>query len=191
MNIGLVGGGINGLCCAWRLAEQGHQVKVYERDQIMGATSRASSKLLHGGLRYLENGEFRLVREALRERDAWLQRAPQFAKPIRLVMPIYRNARRPKWMIAVGLFLYDNIAGRSRLPNSKQLSAKEISQRDNALNTNGLLGGFEFSDGQMDDQALGIWVSEQAQKQGVKLAINSEVKAVDAEGNITTTVGET
>ena len=69
MDIGIAGGGINGLCCAWVLQQQGHKVALYERDQVAAATSSASSKLLHGGLRYLENREFRLVREALRERD--------------------------------------------------------------------------------------------------------------------------
>ncbi|MCM8595713.1 FAD-dependent oxidoreductase, partial [Accumulibacter sp.] len=93
MNVGIVGGGINGLCCAWLLQQQGHAVRLYERDRLMAATSSRSSKLLHGGLRYLENLELRLVREALRERDAWLRRAPELTSPLRLVMPIYRDSR--------------------------------------------------------------------------------------------------
>lgn len=156
MNIGIVGGGINGLCCAWQLAEQGHRVDLYERDTIMNATSRASSKMLHGGLRYLENGEFRLVREALRERDDWIRRTPQLAKPLRLVMPIYHESRRPTWMIALGLFLYDSLAGESLLPKAKRLSSRELARRDPELITEGLQCGFEFSDGQMDDHALGL-----------------------------------
>lgn len=116
MRLAVVGGGINGLCCAWRLAEDGHTVTVYERGRIMEATSSASSKLLHGGLRYLENGGLRLVREALRDLDAWIRRAPHLAWPIRLVLPIYRGSRRPRWMVAVGLFAYDRIAGRTELP---------------------------------------------------------------------------
>ena len=90
MRIAVVGGGINGLCCAWRLAEGGHTVTVYERGRIMEATSSASSKLLHGGLRYLENGELCLVREALRERDAWIRRAPHLAWPW-LLYPSYAS----------------------------------------------------------------------------------------------------
>ena len=102
MKIGIIGGGINGLCCARELASQGHRVHLYERDTIMNATSRASSRLLHGGLRYLENGEFRLVREALRERDAWIQRVPKLTNPLRLVIPIYKGSQRPRWLVAGG-----------------------------------------------------------------------------------------
>ena len=137
-----MGGGINGLCCAWQLAKQNHQVRLYERDQLMYATSRSSSKLLHGGLRYLENREFRLVREALRERDAWIKRVPHLAKPLRLVIPIYQNSRRPSWMVGLGLFLYDHLAGKSDLPRATRLSALEMTRRDPSLNPIGLQGGF-------------------------------------------------
>jgi glycerol-3-phosphate dehydrogenase len=142
------------------LAERGHSVTLYERDRIMGATSRASSKLLHGGLRYLENGEFRLVREALRERDAWIRRAPHLAWPIRLVMPIYRGARRPRSMVALGLFAYDRIAGHTDLPRATWLTATQLLQRDPTLRSHELIGGYEFSDAQMDDYALGLWVAD-------------------------------
>lgn len=191
MNIGIIGGGINGLCCAWQLAQQGHQVQLYERDTLMSATSRASSKLLHGGLRYLENGEFRLVREALRERDAWIKRAPQFAKPLRLVMPFYNQSRRHGWMIGLGLFLYDHLAGISALPKAKRLSAQELIQRDPSLNPEGLQGGYEFSDGQMDDQALGLWVAEQARQAGVCIAENTEIKSLTQDGQVTMASGNT
>jgi glycerol-3-phosphate dehydrogenase len=100
------------------------QIHLYERDRIVAATSSASSKLLHGGLRYLENREFRLVREALRERDAWLERVPQLTRPLRLVLPVYGDSRRPRWMMGVGLFLYDRLAGKSILPPSRWLSAR-------------------------------------------------------------------
>jgi glycerol-3-phosphate dehydrogenase len=172
VDIGIVGGGINGLCCAWSLAKQGHQVHLYERDKLMHATSAASSKLLHGGLRYLENREFRLVREALRERDAWIRRAPHLAKPLRLVMPIYAHSRRPSWMIALGLFLYDHVAGKSLFPKAKRLSKQELIRRDPILKPEGLQGGYEFSDGQMDDRALGMWVAEQAKQAGVDITEN-------------------
>jgi glycerol-3-phosphate dehydrogenase len=191
VDIGIIGSGINGLCCAWRLAEQGHQIKVYERGLIMEATSRASSKLLHGGLRYLENMEFRLVREALRERDAWIKRIPDLAKPLRLIMPIYQNSRRPRWIVATGLFLYDHLAGRSLLPKAKRLTTAEISIQDSSLSPKGLLGGFEFSDGQMDDHALGLWVASQAMAQGVNIEEHSEVLSVNSssKASITTNSG--
>ncbi len=191
MDIGIVGGGINGLCCAWKLACQGHQVHLYERDVLMGATSSASSKLLHGGLRYLENREFRLVREALLERDAWIKRVPHLAKPLRLVMPIYKQSRRPSWMIALGLYLYDNLAGKSLLPKAVRLSRQELLQRDPTLNPEGLQGGYEFWDGQMDDHELGLWVAEQARQAGVIISENTEAAALTLDGQITTAIGKT
>ena len=190
MDIGIVGGGINGLCCAWELSKQGHQVSLYERDRLMNATSRASSKLLHGGLRYLENGEFRLVREALRERDNWLQRVPELTRPLRLIMPIYQQARRPSWMIGIGLYLYDHLAGKSHLPKSRYISAEDILDRSPNLNPQGLQGGYEFSDGQMDDQALGQWVAEQAKQQGVQIAEMTEIVSINSTGHLATTAGK-
>ena len=184
MDIGIIGGGINGLCCAWVLQEQGHQVHLYERDRLMTATSSRSSKLLHGGLRYLENREFRLVREALRERDAWLQRAPQLTRPLRLVVPVYRQGRRQRWVMGTGLFLYDRLAGRSILPRSTWRTARDLLSRDPALKADGLIGGYEFSDGQMDDQALGLWVAEQAQAAGAIIHEQCAVAGIDREGGL-------
>lgn len=190
MRIAVVGGGINGLCTAWRLAEAGHAVTVYEQGRIMEATSRASSKLLHGGLRYLENGEFRLVREALRERDAWIRRAPHLAWPIRLVLPIYRGARRPRWMVALGLFAYDRIAGRTDLPKATWLTAAQLVDRDPTLRSQDLIGGYQFSDAQMDDYALGLWVAEQARSVGVTIREGVQVHSVSTTGTLTVS-GET
>lgn len=189
MQVGIVGGGINGLCCAWHFANRGHHVTLYERDRVMHGTSRTSSKLLHGGLRYLENGEFRLVREALRERDAWLKRAPELTRPLRLMMPIYRGNRRRRFMVAMGLFLYDRLAGKSELPGACWRSARELLAVDPALESRGLLGGYEFSDGQMDDYALGLWVAEQARAAGVEIAESREVLRVDTDGRVTTSDG--
>lgn len=191
MEIGIIGGGINGLCCAWQLAKQGHKVHIYERDTIMNATSRSSSKLLHGGLRYLENGEFRLVREALRERDAWIKRVPDIAKPLRLIIPIYKGALRPDWMYSTGLYLYDTLAGKSDLPKARRLSIKDIQDRDPTLKRSALLGGYEYSDGLMDDFALGQWVAGEARKIGVSIVERSEVLSIDYHGRLTTADGVT
>jgi glycerol-3-phosphate dehydrogenase len=184
VKVGIIGGGINGLCCAWELARQGHNVDLYERDSIMKATSRASSKLLHGGLRYLENGEFRLVREALRERDAWIQRVPELTNSLRLVIPIYKNSRRSQWLVAVGLFVYDHLAGRSVLAKSTRLTRGEMIARDPDLEQEGLSGGYEFSDGQMDDYKLGLWVADQAKEAGVEIHEEAEVVSVDEHGSV-------
>lgn len=184
MDVGIAGGGINGLCCAWVLAEQGHRVQLYERGGVVSATSSASSKLLHGGLRYLENREFRLVREALRERDEWIRRVPELTRPLRLVLPVYSDSRRSRWVMGAGLFLYDFLAGKSVLPPSKWLSAQEVLKRDPTLRAGGLKGGYEFSDGQMDDYALGMWVAKQARAAGVTIHENTSVESVNTAGEI-------
>jgi glycerol-3-phosphate dehydrogenase len=184
MDVGIVGGGINGLCCAWRLAELGHRVTLYERGQLMGETSQTSSKLLHGGLRYLENGEFRLVREALRERDAWLGRVPSLAWPLQLTYPIYSDARRSRWTVGLGLFAYDRIAGRTNLPRATWISAKELVLQDPRLNASGLIGGWRFWDGQMDDHALGLWVARRAREAGCTFHENAVVTRVRPNGSL-------
>jgi len=191
MSVGIVGGGINGLCCAWHLVKQGHQVSLYERDKLMQATSSSSSKLLHGGLRYLENAEFRLVREALRERDAWLKRAPDLAKPLRLIMPIYKGARRGRAMVGAGLFLYDRIAGKSQLPSAHWLNSQAILARSPSLYEAGLVGGYEFSDAQMDDQALGLWVAERAKQCGVDIHEDTEITRLGQKGEVIAANGNT
>lgn len=184
MRIGIVGGGINGLCCAWVFAEAGHEVDLYERGTLASQTSRASSKLLHGGLRYLEQYEFRLVREALKERDAWLQRVPDLTNPLRLVLPVYEDSQRNRWLIGAGLFLYDHLAGKSILPPAQWLSAETLLQRDPHLKAEGLLGGYAFSDGQMDDYHLALWVAEQARQAGANLHEHTEVSAIDTQGHV-------
>src|SRR3990172_11977882 len=97
MRIAVIGRGINGVMVSWELAKSGYSVDLYEKNKLMSATSSASTKLLHGGLRYLEQGQFRLVREALRERTWWIKAAPDLARPIELILPVYRDSDRPKW----------------------------------------------------------------------------------------------
>ena len=92
--IAVIGGGVNGLCCAWQLSCKGAEVTVFESGELMKATSSSSSKLLHGGLRYLENLEFRLVREGLREREWWINQAPYLAHPIRIFQQMFAMTKR-------------------------------------------------------------------------------------------------
>jgi glycerol-3-phosphate dehydrogenase len=109
----VVGGGVNGAGIARDLAGRGHRVVLAERGDLAQATSAASSKLIHGGLRYLEHYEFRLVREALGEREVLLRTAPHIIWPLRFVLP-HRPEMRPRWLIRAGLFLYDHLAAGSR-----------------------------------------------------------------------------
>jgi len=184
MRVGIVGGGINGLCSALVLAEAGHAVTLYERGSLMGATSRSSSKLLHGGLRYLETGQLRLVREALRERDAWLERAPAHTRELGLILPLYRGARRGRLLVGAGLALYDLLALGSPRPRSRWLDAAGVLARAPGLGREGLRGGYLFHDGQMDDHALGLWVAERCRAAGVQLIEEQPVDRIGEDGTV-------
>jgi glycerol-3-phosphate dehydrogenase len=113
----IVGGGVNGTGIARDAAGRGLRVVLCEQDDLAAYTSSASSKLIHGGLRYLEQRQFRLVREALAEREVLLRAAPHIIRPLRFVLPHHRG-QRPAWLIRLGLFLYDRLGGRERLPAS-------------------------------------------------------------------------
>ncbi|NTV92273.1 MAG: FAD-dependent oxidoreductase [Chlorobiaceae bacterium] len=184
MHVGIVGGGINGLCCAWIFAQAGHQVTLFERDSIMNATSRASSKLLHGGIRYLENGEFRLVREALRERDAWLEMMPDLVKPLPIIYPKYRSGKRPRWMLGLGFRLYGFLSSGSALPPPKWLGPSGVMEKSPDLRSSELEGGYLYHDVQMDDYHLGKWVARQCLHLGVNIQEYTQVRSVSGDGTV-------
>src|SRR5437016_12256724 len=116
----VVGGGINGVGIARDAAGRGLRVLLCERGDLAGATSSLSSKLIHGGLRYLEHGDFRLVREGLAEREILLRMAPHLVRPLRLVLP-HGPGVRPRWMVHAGLYLYDRLGGARTLPGSQMI----------------------------------------------------------------------
>lgn len=184
MNIAVIGGGINGIMTAWELLKQGHCITLFEKGEAMKQTSSASSKLLHGGLRYLENFEFRLVKEALKERQWWIQQAPNLAQPLKLYIPIYKNSRRPAWMYKLGLWLYDQLAGRQNIGKHQSLSQEQIKEACPGLKSEKLIKGFCYFDGQMDDYGLGMWALEQAKEQGVVIREHCEVSKIDTRGNL-------
>ncbi|MBZ9613362.1 glycerol-3-phosphate dehydrogenase/oxidase [Rheinheimera maricola] len=184
MKIAVIGGGINGLSSAWQLALAGHDVSLFERDSLMQATSAASSKLLHGGLRYLEQGEFRLVREALQERRWWLKKAPQLTRRLPILYPFYNDSRRARWQLKIGLWLYDAFAGRKGIGRHRWLTAAQALRCSSHLNSEGLRGAYLFFDGQMDDQKLGLWMALQCRKAGVQLFEHSPVQQVSADAKV-------
>src|SRR3972149_438075 len=116
----IIGAGINGAGIARDAAGRGLKVLLGEKDDLAAATSSGSSKLIHGGLRYLEQYEFRLVAEALAEREVLLNIAPHLVAPLRFVMP-HVPELRPRWMIRAGLFLYDHLSSRTSVPGSKSV----------------------------------------------------------------------
>ena len=168
-HVAVVGGGINGLCIAWQLALHGWHVELFERGQCLQQTSTASTKLLHGGLRYLEQGHLGLVAESLRERARWLREVPQHCHWLPLLLPIYRREQRPAWQWRLALGFYDGLA-LGRLPAfARWLPRDAVLTRQPQLLADGLVGAWQFWDGQMDEQALGRWVLAQAQRHGAAI----------------------
>jgi len=149
-DIAVIGGGINGVGIAADAAGRGLSVFLCEKDDLASHTSSASSKLIHGGLRYLEHYEFRLVREALAEREVLLAKAPHIVKQMRFVLP-HRPHLRPAWMIRAGLFLYDHLGKREKLEGSKSLKFGPDSPLKSEITK-----GFEYSDCWVDDARLVI-----------------------------------
>jgi len=147
----VVGGGINGAGIARDLAGRGFSVVLCERDDLAAHTSSASTKLIHGGLRYLEYSEFGLVRKALQEREVLLRSAPHIMWPLRFVMP-HAPAMRPAWMIRAGLFLYDHLARRAWLPGSGTIDLR--THAAGAPLKTDYTRGFIYSDGWVDDARL-------------------------------------
>ncbi|MEO8921523.1 MAG: glycerol-3-phosphate dehydrogenase [Caldimonas sp.] len=150
----VVGGGVNGTGIARDLAGRGARVLLCEKDDLASHTSSSSTKLIHGGLRYLEYREFSLVRKALREREVLLKSAPHIMRPLRFVMPRdpRSHALRPVWMIRIGLFLYDHLAHREVLPPSRTVNLRHYVA--GAPLKPQFTKGFVYSDGWVDDARL-------------------------------------
>ncbi len=164
----VIGGGINGTGIARDAAGRGVSVLLCEKDDLASATSSASSKLIHGGLRYLEQYEFRLVREALAEREVLLNIAPHIVRPLRFVLP-HDHTLRPVWMIRAGLFLYDRLAKRSpRLPGSRHIRLDDGSAFAQPMNEH-IKQGFTYSDCQVDDSRLVVLTAMDAQSRGAQI----------------------
>src|SRR5438034_5120915 len=119
-DLAIVGGGINGAGIARDAAGRGLRVLLVEQNDLASGTSSASTKLIHGGLRYLEHGWLRLVREALIEREVMLRMAPHLIRPMRFVLPAEPGVR-PAWMLRLGLFVYAHLSGRRRLPPARDV----------------------------------------------------------------------
>jgi glycerol-3-phosphate dehydrogenase len=187
VRVAVVGGGINGVMSAWALRVRGHEVVLFERGTLMGATSGASSKLLHGGLRYLEQGDVRQVYEGLHERRWWMQRAPELTRRVELFLPLYRHAPRGRLALAAGLTAYDLLAGRATLGPHQWWSARKLPARASGLSRHGLHGAFSYWDAQMDDAALGRWAADRARDDGVAIHENTDVVSIARDGELRTT----
>src|SRR6516165_6771559 len=139
----ILGGGITGAGVALDAALRGLRVALIDKGDFASGTSSASSKLVHGGLRYLEHGDFRLVYEALHERGRLLRNAPHLVRPLRFVLPTYAGARVAPWKWRAGLLLYDVLAGRGNLHRSRGRTAGRLGRDFPGLRRQGLRGGAE------------------------------------------------
>jgi glycerol-3-phosphate dehydrogenase len=167
----VIGGGINGVGIAREAAGRGLRVVLCERDDLASGTSSRSGKLVHGGLRYLEYCDFRLVREALIEREVLLAAAPHIIWPMRFVLP-HSPEQRPAWLIRLGLFLYDHLGGRKRLPASRTLDLRTAPEGRPLRKT--FQKAFEYSDCWVDDARLVVLNALDAAERGAEILTRTD-----------------
>jgi glycerol-3-phosphate dehydrogenase len=175
-DLAIIGGGVNGCGIARDAAGRGASVVLFEQNDLASGTSSASTKLIHGGLRYLEHYEFRLVREALIEREVLWRLAPHIVWPLRFVLP-HHAGLRPAWLLRLGLFLYDHLGGRKRLPATRVLDLT----RDpaGAPLKESFARGFEYSDCWVEDARLVALNARDAADRGA--SIRTRTRVVSAE----------
>ena len=166
VDVAIIGGGINGCGIARDAAGRGLSVLLCERNDLASATSSASTKLIHGGLRYLEHYKFRLVREALIEREVLLRAAPHIIQPMRFILP-HHTGLRPAWLIRAGLFLYDHLGGRALLPGTEPIDFRRDPTCAVLLEV--YTRGFEYSDCVVDDSRLVVLNARDAASRGATI----------------------
>ncbi len=199
----IIGGGINGCGIARDAAGRGLSVVLCEKGDLAGATSSASTKLFHGGLRYLEYFEFRLVREALIERETLLRAMPHISWPMRFVLPYHKamrfesdtptskllsffmpwmRGRRPSWLIRLGLFLYDTLGGRKILPGTSTLTLTDTPE--GAPLQDRFVKAYEYSDAWVEDSRLVVLNARDAEARGARIMTRAEVTSAGVENGL-------
>ena len=176
-DIFIIGGGINGAGIARDASGRGLKVYLAEKGKVGSATSSWSSKLIHGGLRYLENYEFKLVAESLREREVISRIAPKITKPLPFVIP-HSKKLRSKLLIRLGLFLYDNLGGKTKIPKSSKIN---FSKKYKNILQSKFVDGFQYYDVQVDDKKLVEMNIGDSKKMGA--TILEDTKVIDAKRN--------
>ncbi len=165
-DIAIVGGGVNGCGIARDAAGRGARVLLLEQGDLASGTSSASTKLIHGGLRYLEHYEFGLVRDSLKERETLWRMAPHIIHPLRFVLP-HRAGLRPRWLLRTGLWLYDHLGGRELLPPTKSIDLRKHAA--GVPLKRGFGRGWEYSDGWVDDARLVVLNARDAADRGAEV----------------------
>ncbi len=172
VDIFVIGGGVNGTGIARDAVGRGYSIALAEMNDLASGTSSAATKLVHGGLRYLEHYEFRLVREALIEREVLWQSAPHIIWPLRFVLP-YHKGLRPAWLLRLGLFLYDHLGGRKLLPATTTLDLRTAPEGKPLKPGYGI--AFEYSDGWVDDARLVALNARDAADRGAAILVGTKV----------------
>lgn len=181
IDIFIIGGGINGTAIAADAAGRDLSVILCEKGDLASGTSSASTKLVHGGLRYLEFYEFNLVRKALQEREILMRRAPNLITPLEFVLPYEKHLRSP-WLIRLGLFIYDHLSKRNFLPSSKSVNFK-TDVRGKALLSE-FEKGFSYFDCFTDDARLVVLNAKSAREKGAKILTKTQFIAAQRENNL-------
>jgi glycerol-3-phosphate dehydrogenase len=178
----VIGGGINGLGIAADAAARGLRVLIVERRDWGSGTSSASSRLIHGGLRYLQYGEIDLVRESLRERGILARQRPHLVHPIELLIPTYTGQPTPRWMIGVGLLMYDVLARDRLFARPSILSAAKTREQEPGLSGEGLTGGFIYPDGQIEfPERICVELMQEAKRAGGEARSHTSVVSLREE----------
>jgi glycerol-3-phosphate dehydrogenase len=180
--IAVIGGGINGSGITWELARRGYDVTLFEKGTCGAQTSSATTKMIHGGLRYLEHLHFALVRESLRERAWLLENAPELVKRMEILLPVYEDSPRSRSAIKIGLTLYDRLAGAANIAAHRSLDVQELLERA-PLTATGLRGGFSYWDGQVDDFALVRTVIASAIRDGATVRERTRIESIRRDGD--------
>lgn len=179
-DVAVIGGGINGAGIARAAAYHGYRTILLEKDDFAQATSSQSTKMIHGGIRYLETGDFHLIYESLRERRTLLRIAPHLVKPIEIVFPIYQDSIRPPWMIRLATLLYDLLSGRSNIGRSRTLSREEQAALP-GLTKEGLRTAIAYHDAQVFDARLCLESALSAREAGAVVRNHHLVEGISLE----------
>lgn len=174
----VIGGGIVGAGVARDAAMRGLRVVLAEARDLGWGTSSRSSRLIHGGIRYLEHAQFKLVSEALRERAVLRHIAPHLVWPLPFVFPLFRGDRVPPWKLAAGLWFYDLLAGRRKLERHRRLSQRDVLELEPALRSTGLEGGGRYVDMQCDDARLVVATARSAAMHGAHILTHTAVESL-------------
>ncbi|HTA77258.1 MAG TPA: glycerol-3-phosphate dehydrogenase [bacterium] len=177
----IIGGGINGAGLAAQAAQAGLSVVLFEKDDFASGTSSKSTKLFHGGIRYLEQARFSLVFEGLHERNKLLTMVPHLARPVSFLLPVYKGDQRPAWMLKIGLMLYDLLAGSHNIAKHQWFSPQEALAKAPALRSQGLKGCGLYYDLQTNDARLVLENILAAEQAGAKCFNYHQVTDIDQE----------